>query len=126
MNLLDNPGAPFTLAMNLARTDAEPWAPGPAAVVRTLAAEDGRYGGCMAQLGESVAEATGLDCPGRWVTFGSPGLLPAALGNAGLLLSGNQGGIRENFRSVLLRPRRKPYNPPLCGGANSPPSFHGA
>ena len=60
------------------------------------------------------------------VTFGSPGLLPAALGNAGLLLSGNQGGIRENFRSVLLRPRRKPYNPPFCGGANSPPSFHGA
>ena len=66
MNLLDNPGAPFTLAMNLARTDAEPWAPGPAA-------EDGRHGGCMAQLGESVAEATGLDCPGRWVTFGCSG-----------------------------------------------------
>ena len=44
-----------------------------AAVVRTLAAEDGRYGGCMAQLGESVAEATGLDCPGRWVTFGCSG-----------------------------------------------------
>ena len=73
MNLLDNPGAPFTLAMNLARTDTEDFAPGPAAVVRTLAAEDGRHGGCMAQLGESVAEATGLDCPGRWVTFGCSG-----------------------------------------------------
>ena len=32
LSLLDNPGAPFTLTMNLARTDAEPWAPGPAAV----------------------------------------------------------------------------------------------
>ncbi len=32
LNLLDNPGAPFTLTMNLARTDAEPWAPGPATV----------------------------------------------------------------------------------------------
>ena len=46
-----------------------------AEVVRTLAAEDGRYGGCMAQLGESIAEATGLDCPGRWVTFGCSGEL---------------------------------------------------
>ena len=32
LSLLDNPGAPFTLTMNLARTDAEPWAPGPATV----------------------------------------------------------------------------------------------
>ena len=32
LNLLDNPGAPFTLTMELARTDAEPWAPGPATV----------------------------------------------------------------------------------------------
>ena len=33
-----------------------------------------RYGSCMAQLGEStIAEATGLDCQGRWVTFGCSG-----------------------------------------------------
>ena len=44
-----------------------------AGVVRTLASEDGRYGGCMAQLSESVAEATGLDCPGRWVAFSCSG-----------------------------------------------------
>ena len=32
LNLSGNPGAPFTLTMKLARTDAAPWAPGPAAV----------------------------------------------------------------------------------------------
>ena len=32
LNLSDNPGAPFTLTMELARTDAEAFAPGPAAV----------------------------------------------------------------------------------------------
>ena len=42
-------------------------------VVRTLASEDGSYGGCMAQLSESIAEATGLDCPGRWVAFSCSG-----------------------------------------------------
>ena len=44
-----------------------------AGVVRTLASEDGSYGGCMAQLSESIAEATGLDCPGRWVSFSCSG-----------------------------------------------------
>ena len=39
LQLQDNPGAPFTLTMALARTDAdEPWAPGPASV-RALVAE---------------------------------------------------------------------------------------
>ena len=44
-----------------------------AGVMRMLASEDGSYGGCMAQLSESVAEATGLDCPGRWVAFSCSG-----------------------------------------------------
>ena len=44
-----------------------------AAVVRTLASEDGSYGGCMAQLSDSIAEATGLDCSGRWVSFSCSG-----------------------------------------------------
>ena len=44
-----------------------------AGVMRTLASEDGSYGGCMAQLSESIAEATGLDCPGRWVAFSCSG-----------------------------------------------------
>ena len=42
-------------------------------VVRTLASEDGAFGGCMAQLQDSVTEATGLDCSGRWVTFSCAG-----------------------------------------------------
>ena len=42
-------------------------------VVRTLASEDASYGGCMALLQDSVMEATGLDCPGRWVTFSCAG-----------------------------------------------------
>ena len=33
VQLQDNPGAPFTLQLDLVRTDGEPWAPGPAAVV---------------------------------------------------------------------------------------------
>ena len=33
VQLQDNPGAPFTLQLELVRTDGEPWAPGPAAVV---------------------------------------------------------------------------------------------
>ena len=42
-------------------------------VMRTLAAEDASYGGCMAQLQDSVMEATGLDCSGNWVTFSCSG-----------------------------------------------------
>ena len=42
-------------------------------VVRTLAAEDGAFGGCMAQLQQSVMEATGLNCSGNWVTFSCAG-----------------------------------------------------
>ena len=42
-------------------------------VVRTLASEDASYGGCMAQLRDSVMEATGLDCSGKWVTFSCAG-----------------------------------------------------
>ena len=33
VRLQDNPGAPFVLRLALLRTDGEPWAPGPAAVV---------------------------------------------------------------------------------------------
>ena len=38
LHLHGNPGAPFTLAVGLARTDADPWAPGPASVTAGLAA----------------------------------------------------------------------------------------
>ena len=42
-------------------------------IVRTLASEDASFGGCMAQLRDSVMEATGLDCEGKWVTFSCAG-----------------------------------------------------
>ncbi len=37
LNLSGNPGAPFPLVVRLARTDAEPWAPGPARVEARVA-----------------------------------------------------------------------------------------
>ena len=37
LQLQDNPGAPFALAMELVRTDAQPWAPGPASVSARVA-----------------------------------------------------------------------------------------
>ena len=37
LQLAGNPGAPFTLTAELVRTDAEPWAPGPAAVAIRVA-----------------------------------------------------------------------------------------
>ena len=37
LNLNDNPGAPFPLAVSLFRVDAEPWAPGPAQVAARVA-----------------------------------------------------------------------------------------
>ena len=36
LHLQNNPGAPFTLTAELARTDAAPWAPGPAAIAMRL------------------------------------------------------------------------------------------
>ena len=42
-----------------------------AKVVRTLTAGDGRFGGCMVQLDESLADA-GLNCT-NWVTFSCTG-----------------------------------------------------
>ena len=48
-------------------------------VMRTLAAEDASYGGCMAQLQDSVMEATGLDCSGNWEPSVAPVSTPARL-----------------------------------------------
>lgn len=42
-------------------------------VVRTLATEDERFGGCMARVATGINEATGLDCPRDWVTFSCSG-----------------------------------------------------
>ena len=40
---------------------------------RTLTTDDGRFGGCMVQIDQRVADS-GLDCPGSWVTFSCSGV----------------------------------------------------
>ena len=45
-----------------------------AKAVRTLTTGDGRFGGCMVQLDEGLADA-GLNCPNsNWVTFSCTGV----------------------------------------------------
>lgn len=48
-------------------------------ITRTLAAADGRFGGCMAALDVAPSDS-GLDCPvgSKWVTFGCTGEHTAA------------------------------------------------
>lgn len=41
-------------------------------VVRTLVADEERFGGCMAKLDRALVNF-GLDCPGSWVTFSCSG-----------------------------------------------------
>jgi hypothetical protein len=41
-------------------------------VERTLLADEGRYGGCMALLDRQISTA-GVDCPSRWVSFSCSG-----------------------------------------------------
>ena len=42
-------------------------------VKKTTIADDGRWGGCMAQLDQELADY-GLNCPGSWVTFSCSGV----------------------------------------------------
>lgn len=41
-------------------------------VTKTLIADDGRWGECMAEFNRSLA-SVGLDCPGNWVSFSCSG-----------------------------------------------------
>ena len=41
--------------------------------VRTLTTGDGRFGGCMVQLDNRLADV-GLNCPSSWVTFSCTGV----------------------------------------------------
>jgi hypothetical protein len=43
-----------------------------ARVTRTLVADQDRWGSCMALLDQSIG-ASGLDCPGQWVSFSCSG-----------------------------------------------------
>ena len=59
--LLSFCGAPHAAMVNLETT-----------IVRTLIADGGRAGGCMA-LTTTVLATVGLDCPSQWVTFSCAG-----------------------------------------------------
>ena len=41
-------------------------------IQKTTVADEGRWGGCLAQLDKDLADS-GLDCPGKWVTFSCSG-----------------------------------------------------
>ena len=62
--LQGNPGAPFVLRLELARTDAEPWAPGPASVAARVA-EGAPFAlrSLLAASGEALPEGVALSVP---------------------------------------------------------------
>ena len=61
---------------------------------RTLSADDGTFGGCMAQLDTSLREA-GLDCGSNWVTF-------SCSGNASQEAFTNRDDAYRKFDSALM------------------------
>ena len=72
LSLEDNPGAPFALAVELARTDADAWAPGPATVQAQFA-----LGAPFALRSELSAQPTAAGLPetvaiDAGATFGAP------------------------------------------------------
>ena len=62
--LQGNPGAPFVLRLELARTDAEPWAPGPASVAARVA-EGAPFAlrSLLTATGEALPEGVALSVP---------------------------------------------------------------
>ena len=44
-----------------------------ALVKKTVVADEGRWGGCIAQIDKTLADS-GLDCPSSWVTFSCSGV----------------------------------------------------
>ena len=44
------------------------------AIARTLVADGGRFGGCMAHLDVDLQAGLGLDCASNWVTFSCTGV----------------------------------------------------
>jgi hypothetical protein len=42
-------------------------------VTKTTVADEGRWGGCMAQLDQALADS-GLNCQSKWVTFSCSGV----------------------------------------------------
>jgi hypothetical protein len=42
-------------------------------ITKTVVADEGRWGGCMVSIDQRLADS-GLDCPGKWVSFSCSGL----------------------------------------------------
>ena len=74
--LQGNPGAPFVLRLELARTDAEPWAPGPASVAARVA-EGAPFAlrTLLTASGEALPEGVALSVPAGAIA-GEPTMLP--------------------------------------------------
>ncbi len=89
LNLTDNPGAPFPLVMRLVRTDAKPWAPGPARVQAQVA--EGTPIPLSAALLAEGAElsATQASVPAGAAAGPSVQAAPAGPGAARLSLAGD-------------------------------------
>ena len=64
LQLQDNPGSPFVLTLELARTDAEPWAPGPASVaMRVAQSTPFALRSTLTTSGEALPEGIALSVP---------------------------------------------------------------
>ena len=79
--LQGNPGAPFVLRLELARTDAEPWAPGPASVAARVA-EGAPFAlrTLLSATGEALPEGVALSVPAGAVAS-EPTMLPQGEAN---------------------------------------------
>ena len=79
--LQGNPGAPFVLRLELARTDAEPWAPGPASVAARVA-EGAPFAlrTLLSATGEALPEGAALSVPAGAIAS-EPTMLPQGEAN---------------------------------------------
>ncbi len=119
LNLADNPGAPFPLVMRLVRTDAEPWAPGPARVEARVA--EGAPFPLSAALLAAGAElsATQASVPAGAVAGPSVQATPTGPGAARLALAGALAapagvcGAAQDGRSPCFRGLAPQAGPPL-------------
>ena len=117
LNLTDNPGAPFPLIMRLARTDADPWAPGPARV-QAQVAEGAPFPLAAALLAEGAElSATQASVPAGSVAGPSVQAAPAGPGGGppgpGRRPRRSRGRLRRRAgRPLPLLPRPGPAGRP--------------
>ena len=107
VSLEGNPGAPFELAVRLIRTDAEPWAPGPATIM------------AHAELGAPFAMASPLVVePATAAKHGAPAMVEIAAGE----MTGTFAMASANDAALTLRADPAPMPTARCRGL---PCFRG-